>query len=90
MGVPLVAAENLGKKMLFRSMPQIRSAIPLPLFNRDTRRSLYYLLRDVALAAVLLGVGIEIDSLFDKLIVHDCCRVPVGWLQTLRWFTWAV
>lgn len=77
------------------SLKEIRDAIPPELFVRSTKQSLMYLMRDLAMAAIVFSLGLRIDDLFNAPIVQawltgvgaSICRlsawVAYWWFQGL-------
>ncbi|KAJ6545486.1 delta 12 fatty acid epoxygenase [Mycena capillaripes] len=70
------------------SLKEIRTAIPARCFQRDTVRSIFYLCRDLSMAAALWNFATAIDPFFLKLQTSPAFPAVIS--TTLRWFAWAV
>lgn len=72
----------------YRSLKEIRAAIPSEFFVRDTRRGLLYLARDILCA----GTAWTLASFIDPYFKSDAARetlTPVG-AELARWASWGV
>jgi hypothetical protein len=74
--------------MGFRSLKEIRAAIPAELFVRDTRRGLLYFARDVLCAAVCWSLATYIDPYFTSAPAKELLT-PIG-AEVGRWAAWCV
>ncbi|TFY81121.1 hypothetical protein EWM64_g2893 [Hericium alpestre] len=70
------------------SLAEIRAAIPARLFIRDTRRSMRYLVRDMAMAIAMWRLALFIDPFFQAGQTRSLLGAPVT--ETLRWLSWMV
>ncbi|KAI0691073.1 fatty acid desaturase-domain-containing protein [Cytidiella melzeri] len=71
-------------------MQEIRNIIPSHCFDRKTAVSLQYLVRDLAMAAVLCAAATRIEGCFDVL-AEQGAQAPHAQLLALevgRWFAW--
>lgn len=71
-----------------RKLTEIRAAIPARLFVRDTRQGLYYLIRDILLAAAVSSLAHRIDPLFRNL--HTIQNFNPFLIELLRWSAWCI
>ncbi|EKM78346.1 hypothetical protein AGABI1DRAFT_75906 [Agaricus bisporus var. burnettii JB137-S8] len=69
-------------------LTEIRAAIPARLFVRDTRQGLYYLIRDILLAAAVSSLAHRIDPLFRNL--HTIQNFNPFLIELLRWSAWCI
>jgi omega-6 fatty acid desaturase (delta-12 desaturase) len=74
--------------LLFRSLKEIRAAIPAQLFVRDTGRGLLYFARDLLLAAAAWSLATTIDPYFKQTATRELLT-PVG-AEVARWAAWGV
>lgn len=73
---------------VFRSLKEIRAAIPSQFFVRDTRKGLLYLARDLLMAAVAWSLATYIDPYFKQSAVAEILT-PVG-AEVARWSAWCL
>ena len=71
-----------------RSIEDVRRAIPPRLFERDTKRGLAYLARDLLMAAIVWYLGMYIDVI----CVSNPATGRLGYIlsEAARWGLWCV
>ncbi|KAG5635211.1 hypothetical protein H0H81_012027 [Sphagnurus paluster] len=70
------------------SLKEIRAAIPTRLFIKDTTLGLYYLFRDISLAAAAWFLASNIDPYFNQDSTRELLT-PMG-AELARWAAWGV
>ncbi|KIP05950.1 hypothetical protein PHLGIDRAFT_107537 [Phlebiopsis gigantea 11061_1 CR5-6] len=70
------------------SIEEVRAAIPARLFKRDTTRGLLYLARDLAMAAIVWRLGMQIDTISVRPAVVGLTGHAGA--EVLRWGLWLV
>ena len=71
-----------------RTIEEVRRAIPARLFKRDTTRGLLYLARDLAMAAIVWRLGMQIDTIPARGAVVRLAGHAGA--EMLRWGLWLV
>jgi len=76
---------------MFRTLKEIRDAIPGEFFVRDTRRGLLYFARDVLMAVIAWNLATHIDPTFAKISKHGNKLMGSELVvEVARWITWSV
>lgn len=73
---------------MYRTLKEIKAAIPADYFVKDTFRGLLYLARDILMAAILWSLATYIDP-YCKRPEAVALLSPIG-AAALRWTLWGV
>ena len=72
--------------LCFRSISEIRRAIPERLFKRDTTRASFYLVRDLIMAALMWASALNISNVCDLAVITS--YLGKSGTEVLRWMLW--
>jgi omega-6 fatty acid desaturase (delta-12 desaturase) len=71
-----------------RTLNEIRAAIPAKYFLRDMRKGLYYLFRDLLLAAAAWSLALRIDPLLQDTTTAGVLSPLLS--EVVRWVIWCI